>query len=86
MMKGQNFSTNKFSEFILDKSKKHTVKLVLLELENYGMQLQYCWEHSDIDITHLSRKEKVVSYLISIGDIYTFKDLIDAFEPNGLNM
>jgi hypothetical protein len=86
MMKGRYFSSKKFSEFLLDKSKLDDVKLALIELEEHGMQLKHCWEHTGISNEDLSRKEKVISYLIIIEDIYTFNDLFKAFEPNGLGL
>ena len=85
MMEEEEFSTYKFSKFILNKSKKHSAKMVLIELENHGMELKYCWENASVDIKDLSRKEKAVSYFIQIGDIYTFQQVFDFFEPDGVS-
>jgi hypothetical protein len=86
MMKGKYFSTKKFSEFLLDKSKHDDVKLALNELEDYGVGLQYCWEYFETFYDDFSHKEKLVSYLISTKGICTFNHLFKAFEPNGLDM
>ena len=86
LLDGQYFSSKKFSQFILDESKSLAIPLVLDELRNHGMQLHYCWTNAGIPDRELSRKEKVVSYLIGIEDIFTFKELIEAFKPNGLKL
>jgi hypothetical protein len=86
LLDGNNFCGTKFSEFILDKSKSLAVPLVLDQLENNGMQLHYCWTNAEIPDTELTRKEKVISYLVGIQDIFTFRELIEAFEPNGLKL
>jgi hypothetical protein len=86
LLDGATFCGTKFSRFILDKSKKLAIPLVLDHLENNGMQLYYCWTNADIIEDELTRKEKVISYLIGIQDIFTFRELIEAFKPGGLKL
>ena len=85
LLDGTDFCPTKFSRFILDESKSLAVPFVLYELENHGMQLYDCWTNAGILDSELSRKEKVISYLIGIH-IFTFKELIEAFKPNGLKL
>lgn len=80
MMKGKFFSYKKFSQFLLDKSKRDDIKLALNELEEYGMNLKYCWETNGQDDEDLTRKEKAISCLILKEEIRTFNDLFEAFE------
>ena len=82
-----DFSVNKFERFILDESKSIAVKLVLIELEEHGLDLLHCWGNACVIDTELNtRKERVISHLIMTGDISTFKELFEAFEPNGLKL
>lgn len=75
----EGFVSTKFSEFILDESKRMAVILVLYRLENLGIQLNHCWTNSSIHTDDLSPKERFISEKIEKGEIYTFKDLIEAF-------
>jgi len=79
LLSDDSFSPSKFSEFVLDESKRMAVKFVLSRLENLGIQLNHCWTSSSIHTDDLSPKERFLSEKIEKGEIYTFKDLIEAF-------
>ena len=90
MMIGKKNSQKKFSDFALDKSKRDDLKQALNDLENHGVDLNYFFNeesvHDYYDDCDLPRKHKVVIFLITRGYIHTFKDLFNAFEPNGLKL